>query len=42
MFKHYKNEVHQKVRKIKILRNDRGGEYFPNEYPTFCEEHGII
>ena len=30
MFKIYKSEVeNQKGKKIKILRSDRGGEYFP-------------
>ena len=30
MFKHYKSEVeNQKEKKIKVLRSDRGGEYFP-------------
>ena len=43
MFKRYKNEVeNKKDRKIKILRSDRGGEYFPNDFSMFCEEHGII
>lgn len=43
MFKRYKAEVeNQKEKKIKILRSDRGGEYFPNEFDSFCEEHGII
>ena len=43
MFKHYRTEVeNKKDRKIKILRSDRGGEYFPNDFSTFCEEHGII
>ena len=43
MFKCYKIEVeNQNDRKIKILRSDRGGEYFPNGFFTFCEEHGII
>ena len=43
MFKRYKTEVeNQNGRKIKILRSDRGGEYFPNNFSTFCEEHGII
>ena len=38
MFKRYKIEVeNQKDRKIKILQSDRGGEYFPNEFSTFCE-----
>ena len=43
MFKRYKSEVeNQKNRKIKILRSDRGGEYFSTEFSTFCEEHGIV
>ena len=43
MFKRYKIEIeNKKDRKIKILRSDRGGEYFPNDFSTFCEEHGII
>ena len=38
MFKRYKTEVeNQRNRKIKILRSDRGGEYFPNEFFMFCE-----
>ena len=42
-FKRYKAEVeNQKGRKIKVLRSDRGGEYFSNEFSLFCEEHGII
>ena len=43
IFKRYKTETeNQKDRKIKILRSGRGGEYFPNDFSTFCEEHGII
>ena len=43
IFKCYKIEVeNQKDRKIKILWRDRGSEYFPNNFSTFCEEHGII
>ena len=43
MFKRYKTGVeNQKDRKIKILRSDRGGEYFPNDFSTFCEEHGMV
>ena len=43
MFKRYKIEVkNQKDRKIKILQSDRGGDYFPNDFSTFCEEYGII
>ena len=42
-FKIYKNEVeNQLVRKIKRLRSDHGGEYFPKFFDEFCEEHGII
>ena len=42
-FKRYKLEVeNQKERKIKILRNDRGGEYFPEEFDKLCEKFGII
>ena len=38
MFKSHKIEVeNQNDRKIKIRRSDRGGEYFPNEFSTFCE-----
>jgi transposase InsO family protein len=29
-------------RKIKCLRDDRGGEYISNEFSQFCAEHGII
>ena len=43
MFKHYKIEIeNQKDVKVMILRNDRGGKYFPNDFSTFCEEHDII
>ena len=43
MFKRYKTEVeNQKSKKIKVLRSDRGGEYFSTEFSNFCEEHGII
>jgi transposase InsO family protein len=43
MFKHYKYEVeNKKEKKIKFLRTDRGGEYFPHEFSAFCEEHGIV
>ena len=43
MFKRYKTEVeNRKDRKIKILRSDRGSKYFPNDFSTFCEKHGII
>ena len=43
MFKNYKFIVeNQKERKIKILKNDRGGEYFPNDFSIFCEKYGIV
>ena len=43
MFKRYKAEIeNQNDRKIKILQNDRSREFFPNDFSTFCEEHGII
>ena len=29
-------------KKIKRLRSDRGGEYFSQEFTSFCEKHGII
>ena len=39
----YKTEVENQLeRKIKHLRSDRGGEYFPKIFDEFCEEHGII
>ena len=42
-FKIYKAEVENQLeRKIKRLRSDRGGEYFPKIFDVFCEEHGII
>ena len=42
-FKIYKAEVENQLeRKIKRVRSDRGGEYFPNAFNSFCEEHGII
>ena len=42
-FKLYKSIVeNQKEKKIKILRSDIGGEYFPSIFTSFCEEHGII
>jgi len=43
MFKKYKAEVENQLeKKIKVLHLDRGGEYFLNEFSSFCEEHGII
>lgn len=42
-FKIYKAEVeNQKGKKIQILRSDRGGEYFPTEFSSYCESHGLI
>ena len=42
-FKIYKVEVENQLdRKIKRLRSDRGGEYFSNEFDSFCPKHGII
>ena len=42
-FKVYKAEVENQLgKKIKTLRSDRGGEYFPNDFTAFCEENGII
>jgi hypothetical protein len=40
MFKKYKIEVeNQKDKRIKILRSDRGGEYFPQEFTIYCEKN---
>lgn len=42
-FKIYKAEVENQLeRKIKRLRSDRGGEFFPKVFDDFCAEHGII
>jgi hypothetical protein len=42
-FKISKAEVENQLeRKIKRLRSNRGGEYFPKIFDEFCEEHGII
>ena len=42
-FKLYKAEVENQIdKRIKIIRSDRGGEYFSNEFDAFCEEHRII
>src|SRR3954467_5073394 len=42
-FKIYKAEVENQLeRKIKRLRSDRGGEYFPKIFDEFYQEHGII
>ena len=42
-FKIYKAEVENQLeKKIKRLRSNRGGEYFPKIFDEFCEEDGII
>src|SRR3954468_5667883 len=42
-FKIYKAEAKKQLdRKIKRLRSDLGGEFFSNEFDSFCAEHGII
>ena len=42
-FKEYKAEIeNQKDKRIKVLRTDRGGEYFPESFNRFCEDNGII
>jgi hypothetical protein len=42
-FKIYKAEVENQLeRKIKRLRLDCGGEFFPKVFDDFCTEHGII
>jgi len=42
-FKEFKKMVeNQKKRQIKVLRSDRGWEYFSKEFSTFCEENRII
>ena len=42
MFQHFKNEVENQLdRKIKVIRNDRGGEY-EAPFGDFCSQHGII
>ena len=42
-FKIFKAEAENQLdRNIKRLRSDRGGEYFSNEFNSFCAEHGII
>ncbi|GJU83818.1 retrovirus-related pol polyprotein from transposon TNT 1-94 [Tanacetum coccineum] len=41
-FKVYKAEVENQLgKRIKILRSDRGGEYFTGMFDAFCEENGI-
>jgi hypothetical protein len=42
-FKIFKAEAENQLeRKIKRLRSDHGGEYFPISFNKFCVEHGII
>jgi transposase InsO family protein len=42
-FKIYKAEVENQLeRKIKRLRSDRGGKFFPKVFDDFYAEHGII
>ena len=42
-FRIYKAEVENQLeKKIKRLRDDRGGEYISNDFSNFCSEHGII
>ena len=36
------SQKNQLERRIKRLRLDHGGEYFPKIFDEFCEEHGII
>jgi HKD family nuclease len=39
-FKVYKAKTENQLdRKIKRLRSDHGGEYFFNEFDSFCAEH---
>jgi transposase InsO family protein len=43
MFKSYKLLVENQLnKKIKILRSNRGGEYFLSEFTIVCEQNGII
>ena len=38
----YKHEVENQLnKKIKVLRNDRGGEY-ESSFVDVCDQHGII
>jgi len=42
-FKTYKAEVENQLSTtIKVLRSDRGGEYFSAEFDAYYEEYGII
>lgn len=43
MFKSYKPlGEYQLEKKIKILRSDHRGEYFPVEFSNFCEDNGLV
>ena len=43
MFKIYKSLVENLLsRKIKLLKSDRGGEYFPTKFSIFCKNNGIV
>ena len=42
-FKEFCNEVEKQTRKcIKVLRSDRGGEYFLDEFKDYLKDNGII
>jgi len=42
-FKEFKNEVENQLGKtIKILRSDRGGEYFSHEFKDYLKACGIV
>ncbi|CAL8993174.1 unnamed protein product [Prunus brigantina] len=42
-FKEFKNEFEKQIGKsIKILRLDRGGEYFGTEFLKYLKKHGIL
>ena len=43
MFKKYKTEVENiQDKRMKVLKSDRGGEYFPQEFTNYYEENGLI
>jgi len=42
MFKNYKNKIGNQLNmKIKVIKNDRGGEY-EAPFGEFCSQNGII
>jgi transposase InsO family protein len=42
-FKNYNAKIENQLdQKIKWLGSDRAGEYFSNEFDSFCAEYGII